>query len=660
MKELDLGNEKISKLLFKFSVPCVISMLVASLYNIVDQIYIGHIKDVGVFCNAATNVVFPLTLIALAICLLLGDGATSLFSLSKGRKDDVMANRAVENGLVLQIICLVILTIICLIFKEQILDIFGVTSKSYQYAYDYLSIIVLGFPAYMFGQGLNSIIRADGSPKYAMIVTTIGAILNIILDPIFIFIFDLGIKGAAIATVIGQFVTFVLTVIYLFKLKSFKITKESLKLNKGVIKTISMLGISSFVTQVSIVIIIAICNNLIKALNDSYYGDTIPLAVIGIVMKVFGIVISICIGISVGGQPIVGYNYGAGNIDRVKETFKKIIIICTIVGVIAFILFQFFPDVIIRIFGTDDTEAYLKYARLCFKIYLSGIIFTCIIKASTIFLQSCGSSLKSMTLSILRDVILFAPALLILGLNFGVVNMLWAALIADVLTMIFTIIFIRFEFKKLDKKESLESDDKLLLDEKTPIFGKRLVITISREYGSGGRYVGELLASKLGIKCYDKELISMIAEEGDFSEDYIKKNEEKKIMLGGSKYNNADKLFIAETNVIRKIAKKENCIVVGRCANYILKDFKDTYNIFLYSNDDDKVKRVVKYYGVPKDKAREKINKMNRQRERYYNHYTNWKWKDYNNYDLAINVDTLGVEKTAEMIKNIVIDRNKK
>ena len=238
--------------------------------------------------------------------------------------------------------------------------------------------------------------------------------------------------------------------------------------------------------------------------------------------------------------------------------------------------------------------------------------------------------------------------------------MLWAALIADVLTMIFTIIFIRFEFKKLDKKESLESDDKLLLDEKTPIFGKRLVITISREYGSGGRYVGELLASKLGIKCYDKELISMIAEEGDFSEDYIKKNEEKKIMLGGSKYNNADKLFIAETNVIRKIAKKENCIVVGRCANYILKDFKDTYNIFLYSNDDDKVKRVVKYYGVPKDKAREKINKMNRPRERDYNHYTNWKWKDYNNYDLAINVDTLGVEKTAEMIKNIVIDRNKK
>jgi len=445
---MDLERTPIKRLLLKFAVPCVISMLVAALYNIVDQIYIGHIPDIGVFCNAATNVVYPLTLIALAICLMFGDGAAALFSLSLGRKDKNAANKAIGNNIAMQIISLTLLTIISLSFKDQILNLFGVTASSYTYAYDYLSVIILGFPFYMFGQGMNATIRSDGSPKYAMFATTAGAIFNIIFDPIFIFTFNLGIKGAAIATVLGQIVTFLLTIWYLCKPKNFKITLSALKPSWSIIKEEIMLGIASFVTQISIVIIMTVINNLVRALSDPIYGDTIPLAIIGIVMKVFGIVVSICIGIALGGQPIIGYNVGAKNPKRVHETLTLILKACFIVGLISFLIFEFAPDFIISIFGQGD-EIYLQFARLCVRIFLGGIILTCLTKASTIFLQSAGASKKSILLSVTRDVIFFVPTSIVIGINFGLVPMLWSAIVADICAAIVSFTLVKSELKEM-------------------------------------------------------------------------------------------------------------------------------------------------------------------------------------------------------------------
>ena len=461
MKNLDLGKDNIGKLIKTFSIPCVISMLVAALYNIVDQIYIGW-SQAGAAGNAATNIVFPFTVIALAFALLIGDGAASSFSLSLGANNQKNANKSIGNGIVLLIIISILLTIIGFLFQNQILELFGGSQKEiemYNYAKDYLLIITMGIPFYVVGQGLNAPIRSDGSPKYAMLATLVGAIANIILDPIFIFIFNMEVKGAAIATIIGQILTFVISIIYLFKSKNFKISKETLKLSNKIIKKILSIGLASFITQIAIVIIITVSNNIISkygyntpASTGNSYGIVTPLAIIGICMKVFGIVISIVIGVSLGGQPIIGYNMGANNIDRVKETCKKIIIINTIVGTISFLIFELFPDLIINIFGKNNSIEYIEYARCCLRIFLGGIIFTCLIKTCSILLQSMGSSFKSTILALARDVIFFVPAIIIISaISKSIVTMLWSAIIADTLAFITAIILLKTQFDTLEK-----------------------------------------------------------------------------------------------------------------------------------------------------------------------------------------------------------------
>ena len=461
MENLDLENEKISKLIKKFAIPCVISMIVAALYNIVDQIFIGW-SDAGAFGNAATNIVYPFTVISLAFALLVGDGASALFNLLLGAKEKEKMNKSIGNGLILLIFLSIVLTAVGLIFSKQILSIFGANTNEiecYNYAKDYLRIICYGLPFYIIGQGLNASIRSDGSPKYAMIATTIGAIANIILDPVFIFVLKKGVKGAAIATVIGQILTFIISVLYLRKAKLFKINKDSIKLNKNICTRLISLGLASLITQLAIVIIIAVANNLVNqygyntiASTGNFYGVVTPLAVIGICMKVFGIVVSTVIGVSLGGMPIIGYNMGAKNIKRVKETIKYILIINFIIGFIAFILFEFFPKFIINIFGNGNSAEYMEYAKYCLNIFLGGIIFTCFTKSISILLQSMGSSLKSTLLALSRDVIFFVPAIIIIAkLTNSVVTMLWSAIIADILAFITGVILLKNELKKAEK-----------------------------------------------------------------------------------------------------------------------------------------------------------------------------------------------------------------
>lgn len=644
LKNYDLGKEKISKLLLNFSIPCIISMLVGALYNIVDQIFIGW--GVGYLGNTATNIVYPFTVIALSLALLFGDGASALFSLSLGSKDDKKVSKSIGNAVITLVLVSLVLTLFGFIFKGNILKLFGVTEASFDFANDYLTVILIGIPFYVIGQGLNGIIRADGSPRYAMIATLSGAILNIILDPIAIFALGMGIKGAAIATIVGQIVTFILTVLYFRKSKKFKLSKDSLKPNKEVIKREALLGVSSFITQISIVLVIAVCNNIVVKYGSlSKYGADIPLSAIGIVMKVFGIVIALVIGTSIGGQPIIGFNYGAGNKKRVKETFNLIIRTNLSVGVIAFIIFQVFPQAIINIFGSES-ELYNEYALYCFRIYLSGITLTCITKTCSIYLQAIGKSFKSMFISVMRDVVLFIPALVVLAKMFGVVGMLWAALVADVIAFIIAI------FMTFERKNKVSISEIKNISEVDVAFIKPMVITISREYGSGGRYVGKLLAEKLGIPCYDKEIIVDTARESGLDIEYIKENEQIKNDFN-IYYNNDDNIYLCESKVIKNLAMKP-CIIIGRCADYILKDRNDVYNVFLYSSMDKKIDRVTKYYGIDAEKAKNEINRVNKRRAKHYEYYTNQKWNDVGNYDLAVNVDTLGVENTALMIKNII------
>lgn len=669
MKELDLGKEKIGKLIKRFAIPCVISLIVASLYNIVDQIFIGW-SGAGAYGNAATNIVYPFTVIALALALLVGDGSATLFNLSLGAKDKEKANKSIGNGSILLIFVSIILTAIGLIFSNQILEIFGGNPNEvecYNYSKDYLRIICYGLPFYIIGQGLNNTIRSDGSPKYAMFATLVGAIANIILDPIFIFVFKMDVKGAAIATIIGQILTFIVTIYYLKKAKQFKITKESIKLDFNICKKLIGLGVASLITQLSMVVTFAVTNNIISkygymtiASTGEAFCAVTPLAVMGICTKVFGIIISFIIGISLGGMPIISYNMGAGNVKRIKETVKDILIIDIIIGCIAFILFQFFPTYIMNIFGSGNSPEYLEYSKYCFRIFLGGIILTCIIKSTSIILQSMGAGLKSTLLALSRDVIFSVPLFIIIAnISHSVVTMMWGAVISDILAFILTIVLLKIEFKNLDKLEKVSkvADEKISLG--NTLIDNKIIVTISREYGSGGHYVGKLLAEKLGIKFYDKEIINLTSKEYGYSVNYIEKKEEQNIRPANF-YSNDDKLFESECKVIEQLSKKESCIIIGRCADYVLRNQKNVIKLFLYSDMKSKINRAVEYYGISKDIAENEITKINNQRAKHYNNYTNGDWTSFENYDFIINVDKLGVENTVEMLKNIILEQSNK
>lgn len=652
-----LGTERIGKLIKKFSIPCIISLLVNSLYNIVDQIFIGW--GVGPLGNGATNVVFPLTVLCLAFALMLGDGAAAYLSLKLGEKKKEEASNGVANGISLSIIISVIFCSITLIFLPQLLTVFGCTDALRQYALDYGYVIAIGLTFMMVGTTLNSIIRADGSPKYAMTTMLAGAILNIILDPIFIFVFNMGVKGAAIATVISQILTFILNIIKIRNFKSITVRKENFKLKAKVINKVSALGISSFITQMSFVVVMAVENNLLGKYGMlSEYGAETPITVMGIVMKISQILNSIIIGIAAGSQPIFGYNYGAGKYDRVKKALKIVLGSSLAISTTAFLLFQLIPDKLILIFGSGDVK-YIEFACLTFRTYLLLCICNGIQIPSGIFFQAIGKSIKSVILSLSRQLVFLVPAMLILGQIFGLKGVLFAGPVADGVAFALAVILLSREIKQLGKEKVMEN---ALLDDTSTDnkLTEHTVFTISREYGSGGRYVGRLIADKLGIKLYDKDLILKLAEETGLSEEYIENNEQKRNILdifNNGYYeglNNADELFVKESELIKEIAEKDSCVIVGRCSDFILKNKKNVIKIFIYSSLDDKIDRAVNIYGLDKEKAEKEIKKIDKLRANHYKYYTGEEWKNFANYDICINSDLLGVEKTADLICNMV------
>lgn len=447
-----LAAEPIGRLLLKFSIPCVLSMLVSALYNIVDQIFIG--QSVGYLGNAATNVVYPFTVIALALALLIGDGSAALLSLSMGSGDQESCHRCIGNGIVLSCAVGILLTAAGLLWTGPILRLFGVTEACYGYAQAYFRIILLGIPFYVFASGMNAAIRADGSPGYSMFATVLGAVINLILDPAAIFLLHMGVEGAALATVIGQIASCAVTILYFRKPKSFRFSAHSFRPVWKTAKKICLLGISSFITQMAIVIIISVANNMIVRYGPaSRFGAEIPLSAVGIVMKVFGIVIAFSVGIAVGGQPVAGYNYGAGNYSRVFRTYRLVLLANLSVGAIALLLFELCPQTILRLFG-NESALYNEYAELCFRIYLSGILFCCVQKASSIFLQAIGKPVKSTLLSLSRDVVFLVPGVVILARLFGVTGMLWAAPVADVLSLFLTVLLIGLEYRAVRQTEN--------------------------------------------------------------------------------------------------------------------------------------------------------------------------------------------------------------
>ena len=653
MKKLDLGKEKINTLLLSFAIPCVISMLINSVYNIVDQIFIG--KGVGTLGNAATNVIFPLVIIANAISGLIGNGASANLSLRLGEKKEDEAKKCIGSAITLTIIVSIVFSIIIYLLLPNLVYLLGCTKNVYHYALDYGRIILIGAPFMITYSAIASIIRADGSPKYSMILLVVGAIINIILDPIFIFTFNMGVKGGAIATVIGQIVSCIMALVYIPKIKSVKLEKSDFKLDKSITRTLG-LGLSSFITQATVLALFVFMNNIMTKYGaTSKFGSDIPLSVYGVISKINSLYISTILGISIGSQPIIGFNYGAGNYSRVRETLKKVLVINMIVGIIFNTIFFLFPTELAGIFisKTDPSyDLFMEFAVLMCRSFLLVCCLNFLEMTTSIVVQSLGNVKKATTVSFIRQIILFIPIALILCIlcKKGIYGALYAGCISDSITFVISIFILLSEYKKLkdDNQDIVVTNE----NQKADYQGPKIVVTISREYGSGGRYVGKLLADRMHLPFYDKELISLAAKESGLSSTYIVKNDE---IMASSKYkdNNDDRLFVAEVKVIKDLAK-HSCVIVGRCSDYILKDTKNTLKVFLYSDMDSKVKRAVKYYGISKEKAEKQIESINKKREKHYKYYTDRAWKNPNNYDLMLNVDLLGVEKCAELIENII------
>ena len=454
-----LGCEPIGKLMQKYAVPCIISLLVGALYNIVDQIFIANAAYLGSYGNAANTVVFPLTVVALALAVMIGDGCCAFVSIQLGKNETANAKKSVGNAVVMVVAISLILTALYLVFADGIIAMFGgtVNAETFHHSQVYFFYITIGIPFYMFGQAMNPIIRADGNPKFAMISTLAGAVLSIILDPIFIFTFRWGMMGAAIATVLGQAVTAILAVWYLLNMKIIRPQKKDYRLCGSICGRTLVLGITSFLSQISLVAAMAAINNMIRKYSvlDVVFGQEqyaqIPMAVVGIVMKFFQIVISIVVGMAAGCIPIVGFNMGAGHKLRVKELFTKLLTAEALVGAIALAMVEFFPHQLIAIFGAaNESIYYTDFAVRAFRIYLCMMIFACINKACFIYLQAMGKALESTLLSMVREVVFGVGFALLLPLFFGLDGVLYSMPLSDLLTFVVAAILIRSIYKELN------------------------------------------------------------------------------------------------------------------------------------------------------------------------------------------------------------------
>lgn len=509
-----LGTEKISKLMVKFSVPCVLSLLVSALYNIVDQIFIGN-SELSVLGNAATGVVFPIFIIAQAFAWCFGDGCAAYLNICQGKKDTVTAHKAIGTGITVTLLVSLVLIAVFMPLKTQLLTLFGASEDSIEMAIEYFNIILVFFPVYMLSNMMNAVIRADGSPSWSMASMLLGAIINIILDPVFIFGMGWRMTGAATATVTGQLISFIISLVYFFRTKTFKLTLKSLipdfKAFSGALK----LGVSSFITQMTIVIISLVCNIMLAKYGAlSQYGIDIPIAIIGIESKVFTVIINIVVGIVLGCQPIIGYNIGAKNYDRVKKLYKSILLCTFIIGFASTLLFELAPDTVTGIFGAPtnipNPEDYWIFARKTFRIFLSLMIFTCTVKMTSIFFQAAGKPIRAVVASMIRDIVCFIPLILILPRFFGIEGILYAAPAADFIAIIVAAVLTVTYFKGLDGKQStLDNEAEAVIKPSA----EGVIITIAREHGSSGKQIGKLIAEKLNIPFYYKEMTALAAKE---------------------------------------------------------------------------------------------------------------------------------------------------
>lgn len=655
-----LGTEKLSRLMLKFSIPCVLSLLVSALYNIVDQIFIGN-SELSALGNAATGVVFPIFIIAQAFAWCFGDGCAAYLNICQGKNDTKSAHKAIGTGILVTLLVSLVLMAVFFPLKTQLLSLFGASENSIGLAIEYFRIILAFFPLYMLSNMMNAVIRADGSPAWSMASMLTGAILNIILDPIFIFALHWGMTGAALATIIGQTASFLISLVYFFRTKTFRLNRKSFRPDFRAFAGALKLGASSFITQMTIVIISLVCNIMLAKYGaQSHYGADIPIAIIGIESKVFTVVINLVVGIVLGCQPIIGYNMGARNYDRVKRLYRSILLCTIIIAAIATLLFELAPQAVVGLFGAPknipNPEDYWIFAEKTFRIFLSLVIFTCIIKMTSIFFQAVGKPVQAIVASMVRDIVCFIPLILILPRFFGIEGILFAAPVADFIAMLVAAALTVAFMRSLKVSHEEDQSEAVLKPSKQGV-----IITIGREHGSSGKQIGKLVAETLGIPFYYKEMTALAAQESGLDREFISGINASAPTLH-SLYlstNVVQQAVAAQDKVIRMIAEQGSCVIVGRAADYVLREYPDTVRLFLYAPLEYRVQRVMEVYGDSPEEAKKNIHRSDEARAAYYKNISGQSWGSRHNYDLLLDT-SVGMEQCAETICRYVQNRTPK
>lgn len=641
-----LGTESVGRLLRKFAVPCIVSLLISCLYNIVDQIFVGN--GIGYLGNAATGVIFPVTVLGWGLSLFFGDGAAAALSVSLGRKETQNIHKTVGNSILCSFLAGLIILAAGYLGGDHLLRLIGATDANLALARDYGFIIYAMIPLALVQNTLASIIRADGSPRYAMGAMLAGAVINIIGDPLAIFVWGLGIKGAAYATILGQFVSFLICACYLAKSKTFRLSWGSFRLDAAAVRHMMALGTSSLLTQWSIVVVTVLNNILLVRYGaGSVYGPDIPLAAFVVIMKLFQIVLNVGIGIAAGAQPIVGYNYGAGQYGRVRELLKLMLKWTASICLLCTVLFEAVPQAFIRLFGSDGA-LYTQFATLCLRIYLSLILFTGMQKVCAIFLQSIGHAKAAAPLSILRDALLIVFSLL-LPRKLGVTGIFWAAPAADLIAAAVTFFFMARLWKELShRREASRGEAAELLQPSAAGF----IVTISREHGSAGKRIGQLVAEKMGVPCYYKEMIALAAKESGLSKEFLSNlNADENAALRELYLSTeaVQQAVTAQDAAIKHIAAQGACVIVGRAADFVLRDHENVVRVFVYAPAAYRLQNVMDRYGDTREQGRKSIARSDAARAAYYQSISGRRWGDAHAYELCVD-SSIGVEATAGLI----------
>lgn len=670
-----LGEAKLPKLMLKFSIPCVLSLVISALYNIVDQIFVGN-SELSVLGNAATGVVFPIFIIAQAFAWWFGDGCGAYLNICQGRKNSQNAHRAIGAGIVFTVIASVVLMAVFYPLQKPLLLTFGATEDviengvvtvpgSLNYAIEYFNIILGFFPVFMAMNMMNAVVRADGAPGWSMASMLSGAITNIVLDAAFIIGLKWGMSGAAWATVIGQTVSFIISLLYfILKTKTFKLKLKSFIPDFKEFANPVKLGLSSFITQMTIVIISLVCNIMLLkygALSD--YGQNIPISLIAIESKVFTVVINIVVGIVLGCQPIIGYNIGAKNFDRVKKLYLYILISTVAVGLVFTVLFEAAPTAVVAIFGNPDPAQvdpgkYWEFGVKVFRIFLMLVTFTCTIKMTSIFFQAAGKPVFAIIASLIRDIVCFIPLICVLPIFYGIEGILWAAPCADLVAMIVAAVLTVVFFKGLKREKTSDVEENMdgttaeaVLKPSVP----GVIITIGREHGSLGKQIGKVVAERLNIPFYYKEMTALAAKESGLDKEFISGlNKSSNFMY--DLYLSCEPVqqaITAQDKIIKKIADNGSCVIVGRAADYVLRDYKNVVKVFVHAPEEYRVKKISEVYGDSEEDAKKHMKRSDSARAAYYKNVSGLNWGDVANYNLCVD-GSVGVEKSADIICEFV------